>query len=218
MVINRNSILCQLYSLYSIWFSGGASLQRLCAWPQLWFAHCETFYLHCFWDILSKISLHYNSLMQVKHFIWKSGSDLVLHYRPLQWAENCSWIPPCDHISKVFCIVDLEPFLCVYQRHMLCHLEMFCWWYLHDLKEKCWKKAQHYFWHSINSPFKRISVIAAWIEDDQIYLRSYPPYRIKVIVVECQNQKHFFSSLNFSQKPKSWTLSVWGDSTSLLSK
>lgn len=23
-------------------------------------------------------------LMQVKHFIWKSGSDLVLHYRPLQ--------------------------------------------------------------------------------------------------------------------------------------
>ena len=26
--------------------------------------------------------LHF--LMQVKHFIWKSGSDLVLHYRPLQ--------------------------------------------------------------------------------------------------------------------------------------
>ena len=53
-------------------------------------------------------------------------------------------------------------FLCLYQSPMLCHLKTCCWWNMRDNKR-----------HSTNSLFKRISVIAARIEYDQIYLRSY---------------------------------------------
>ena len=56
------------------------------------------------------------SFVQVKHFIWKSGSDLVLHYRPLQWKCWLLFLNIlCDHNKPKYFVLRLSN--CIFMRH-----------------------------------------------------------------------------------------------------
>ena len=62
------------------------------------------------------------------------------------------------------------------------------------IKESVGKRPQYYFWHSINSPFQENICHCCLNRRWSNISKELPPYNL------CRMQKHFFSSLIFSQR------------------
>ena len=158
-----NGVICLIFPLH-LTCSGGATLQRFGAWPQLWLAHGEIFtslpdIFFLFLDAFifgifpSETLIFYVVSFEIFSFfhpifptLVNAGEALHLEVRirpsPSLQATPVRVLKIVPEYPHVITFLKYSASLnwnlsSVYIRdrcYMLCHLQMFCWWYLHDHK------------------------------------------------------------------------------------